>query len=126
MRSWAEGKGRGDEASGPSAILPRLMKRLRPILLLVLLLLIPFGPHAEVVKGPLGTSLDRYLTELTRLGYSGSVVVAQRGEVILNKGYGLVDRAKGTPFISDIVFDIASISKQLTAAAVIKLEMQGK
>jgi CubicO group peptidase (beta-lactamase class C family) len=102
------------------------MKRLRPALLSILLLLIPFGVRAEVVKGPLGTSLDRYLTELTRFGYSGSAVVAQHGEVVLNKGYGLADRAHGTPFTSDTLFDIASISKQFTAAAVLRLEMQGK
>ncbi|MFL6234080.1 MAG: serine hydrolase domain-containing protein [Thermoanaerobaculia bacterium] len=102
------------------------MKRLRPILLSILLLLIPLGVRGEVVKGSLGTSLDRYLAELTRLGYSGSVLVAQHGEVVLNKGYGLADRAHGTPFTSDTVFDIASISKQFTAAAVLRLEMQGK
>jgi CubicO group peptidase (beta-lactamase class C family) len=102
------------------------MRRLRPVLLSVFLLLIPPGARAEVVKGPLGASLDHYLTELTRLGYSGSVVVAQHGEVILNKGYGLADRAHGTPFTSETVFDIASISKQFTAAAVLRLEMQGK
>jgi CubicO group peptidase (beta-lactamase class C family) len=104
------------------------MRRLRPLLpsALLPLLLLGASARAEVVKGPLGTSLDHYLTDLTRLGYSGSVLVAQRGEVILNKGYGLADRARGTPFTSDTVFDIASISKQFTAAAVLRLEMQGK
>lgn len=104
------------------------MRSLRPLLLsiLLLLVLIPSGARAEVVKGPLGTSLDRYLTELTRFGYSGSVVVAQHGEVVLNKGYGLADRAHGVPFTSDTLFDIASVSKQFTAAAVLRLEMQGK
>jgi CubicO group peptidase (beta-lactamase class C family) len=102
------------------------MKRLRPILLSVSFLLIPLGARAEVVKGPFGAALDRYLSELNRLGYSGSVVVAQHGEVVLNKGYGLADRAHGTPFTSDTLFDIASISKPFTAAAVLRLEMQGK
>ena len=113
-------------ACGASAILPRRMRRLRPTLLPLLLLLIPLGARAEVVKGPLGASLDSYLSDLTHFGYSGSVLVAQHGEVILNKGYGLADRARGTPFTSDTVFDIASISKQFTAAAVLRLEMQGK
>jgi CubicO group peptidase (beta-lactamase class C family) len=104
------------------------MRRLRPILLSVSLSLILLVAPArgEVVKGPLGASLDHYLSELNRLGYSGSVLLAQHGEVILNKGYGLADRAHGTPFTSDTLFDIASISKQFTAAAVLRLEMQGK
>lgn len=102
------------------------MRRFRPVFLPLLLLLIPLGARAEVVKGPLGASLDSYLSDLTRFGYSGSVLVAQHGEVILNKGYGLADRARGIPFTSDTLFDIASISKQFTAAAVLRLEMQGK
>ncbi len=104
------------------------MRRLWHILPSIFLSLILLGAptRAEVVKGPLGTSLDRYLAELTRLGYSGSVVVAQHGEVVLNKGYGLADRAHGVPFTSDTLFDIASVSKQFTAAAVLRLEMQGK
>lgn len=104
------------------------MKQLRPLLLSASLLLLLLAAPAcgEVVKGPLATALDRYMGELTRFGYSGSVLLAQHGEVILNKGYGLADRAHGVPFTSDTLFDIASISKQLTAAAVLRLEMQGK
>lgn len=82
--------------------------------------------RGEVVKGPLGAALDRYVGELAGYGYSGSVLVAMHGEVILDKGYGLADRAHGTPFTADTLFDIASISKPFTAAAVLRLEMQGK
>jgi CubicO group peptidase (beta-lactamase class C family) len=78
------------------------------------------------VRGPLGASLDRYLKALVGYGYSGAVLVAKHGEVVLNQGYGLADRDRKTPFTPDTLFDIASISKQFTAAAVLKLEMQGK
>jgi CubicO group peptidase (beta-lactamase class C family) len=99
---------------------------LRPILLLSVLWLSTAQARGEVVKGPLGTELDRYLSALAGYGYSGSALVAQHGEVILDKGYGLADRAHGTPFTADTLFDIASISKPFTAAAVLRLEMQGK
>ena len=99
------------------------MKRLSPFLLLVLLS--PSIAQAEV-KGPFGAALDRYLKELAGFGYSGSVLVAQKGEVVLDQGYGLADRARGTPFTADTLFDIASISKPFTAAAVLRLEMKGK
>lgn len=100
------------------------MKRLLPILLLALLS--PSIARGAAVKGPLGTALDRYMKELAGYGYSGSVLVAQKGEVVLDQGYGLADRAHGTPFTADTLFDIASISKPFTAAAVLRLEMKGK
>jgi len=78
------------------------------------------------VRGPLGASLDRYLKALVGYGYSGAVLVAKNGEVVLNQGYGLADRAQNKPFTADTLFDLASISKQFTAAAILKLEMQGK
>ena len=80
----------------------------------------------QQAQGPLGASLDRYLKALVGYGYSGAVLVAKNGEIVLNQGYGLADREKKTPFTPDTLFDIASISKQFTAAAILKLEMQGK
>jgi CubicO group peptidase (beta-lactamase class C family) len=113
--------------------LARLMERPRlphhrSLLLLTLLPLIALGAPArgEVVKGPLGMSLDRLLTALEGYGYSGSALVAQHGEVILDKGYGLADRGRNLPFTADTLFDIASISKPFTAAAVLRMEMLGK
>jgi len=38
----------------------------------------------------------------------------------------LADADRKTPFTADMAFDIRSITKQLTAAAILKLEMQGK
>ena len=97
--------------------------RLSPILLILSAFSLP--AQAEV-RGPLGSSLDRYLKSLAGYGYSGAALVVKDGQVVLNQGYGLADRARKTPFTADTLFDIASISKQFTAAAVLRLEMQGK
>jgi CubicO group peptidase (beta-lactamase class C family) len=78
------------------------------------------------VHGPLGNQLDAHLTKMVRRGYSGTVIVAKGGEIILQKGYGYADREKGRPVTPDTVFTIGSISKQFTGAAIVKLEMQGK
>jgi len=80
----------------------------------------------DEVHGPLGEALDRYLSQLEVFGFSGSALVAKDGQVVLNKGYGLADRAARRPYTSSTIFDIASISKQFTAAAILKLEMEGK
>ncbi len=115
------------------------MRRLRPfrpslvLLMAVLVQALLLGDCArgqqtrgQQARGTLGTSLDHYLKALVGYGYSGAVLVAKNGEIILNEGYGLADREHKKPFTADTLFDIASISKQFTAAAILKLEMQGK
>ena len=74
----------------------------------------------------LGRTLDTYMTRLERLGFSGTVLVAKDGKVLLEKGYGLADRDRKIPMAADSVISIGSITKQFTAAAILKLEMGGK
>jgi len=81
---------------------------------------------AELVKGNLGAKLDTYLTRITPFGFSGALLAAKDGEVILNKGYGMAVRSKGIPNTAQTVFSTGSISKQFTAAGIMKLEMMGK
>src|SRR5258707_15851015 len=109
------------------------MRRLRPfrsrlVLLIVILsqaLLLEDCARGQV-RGPLGTSLDRYLKALVGYGYSGAVLVAKHGEVVLNQGYGLADPDQKAPFTPDTLLDIASICKQFTAGAILNLGMQGR
>src|SRR5215831_689399 len=84
------------------------------------------GPIVAVTGDPVGAELDRYLARLAAYGYSGSALVARGGRVLLHKGYGLADREHGRPYTAETLFDVASISKQFTAAAILKLEMEGK
>jgi CubicO group peptidase (beta-lactamase class C family) len=71
--------------------------------------------------------IDTFLGKLTReQGFSGSVLVARNGRILLEKGYGSADLKKSVPAGAKTKYYIASISKQLTAAAILKLEEQGK
>jgi CubicO group peptidase (beta-lactamase class C family) len=84
-------------------------------------------PRIVAVAGdPVGAALDRYMARLAAYGYSGSVLVARGGRVLLHQGYGLADRARRRPYTAETLFDVASISKQFTAAAILALEMAGK
>lgn len=74
----------------------------------------------------LGRALDTYLGRLERLGFTGTVLVAKDGKVVLERGYGLADRDRKIPMAADSVISIGSITKQFTAAAILKLEMRGK
>ncbi|HKP47618.1 MAG TPA: serine hydrolase domain-containing protein [Pyrinomonadaceae bacterium] len=70
--------------------------------------------------------IDHYLQKAARNGYSGSVLLASNGKILLQKGYGFADSENKIPFTADTVFDIGSITKQFTAACILKLEMQGR
>jgi len=81
---------------------------------------------AEVVKGELGAKLNDYLTRLVAFGFSGALLVVREGETLINKGYGMAVDSEGIPNTAETVFSTGSITKQFTAAAIMKLEMQGK
>lgn len=59
-------------------------------------------------------------------GSSGSLVATVRGEVVTCRGWGEADRETGAAAGCETVYDIGSVSKQFTAAAVVKLQMQGR
>ena len=46
--------------------------------------------------------------EITNQSFNGSVLIAQSGEIILNKGYGNANRESNSPNDSDTIFRIAS------------------
>lgn len=58
--------------------------------------------------------------------FSGTVLVARRGHVIFQQAYGLADRAKNTSNTVATKYWIGSMSKPLTAVAVMALRDQGK
>jgi CubicO group peptidase (beta-lactamase class C family) len=85
------------------------------------------APASEpVVRGEEGARLDAYLRRLADYDFSGVVLVARGGRPVLEAGYGLADREAKRPFSPDTVVSLGSITKQFTAAAVLKLEAQGK
>lgn len=98
------------------------------VVLLLCILLQPARVTAQkgAVKGALGEKLDALLTGFSEEGYSGAVLVAREGEIILHKAYGLADRERGIQNTPSTLFNVASVGKTFTAAAVLKLEMRGK
>ena len=55
-----------------------------------------------------------------------SAAVAQQGEVVWRGAQGLADLESGTAITPETVFDIGSVSKQFTAAAILFLQDAGK
>lgn len=71
---------------------------------------------------------DRVVPELMRKWQvpGMSVAVAYQGRLVLARGYGWADRERQQPVQPDSLFRIASVSKPLTAAAVLVLAEQGR
>ena len=58
-------------------------------------------------------------------GYTGTWLYAENGEIVSKGAIGINDLEKGTPVTEDMVFDLASVTKQFTAAAVMLLRRNG-
>ena len=58
--------------------------------------------------------------------FMGSVLVAQHGKVLFNKSYGYAELEWNVPNSPTTRFNIASVTKQFTAAAILLLEDRGK
>jgi N-acyl-D-amino-acid deacylase len=71
---------------------------------------------------------DRLLPELMRKWSipGAAVAVSVQGRLVFARGYGWADRERGEAVQPDSLFRIASLSKSITAAAILKLVESGK
>ncbi|WP_219519011.1 serine hydrolase domain-containing protein [Nonomuraea ceibae] len=74
---------------------------------------------------PLGDFLARTLPAGPG-GPGGTVLTAHGDHITYCQGFGLADRATRTAATCDTAYDIMSITKQFTAAAILKLEVLGE
>lgn len=84
----------------------------------------PPRPPVEVVE-----SLPQLTEQLNRWGasgqFTGGVLVAKGDTVLFRQVQGFADRRRGTPLALDSRFRLASVSKQFTAAAILRLQDEG-
>lgn len=66
------------------------------------------------------------LTELEAGGVSGTVLLCEAGIPVVQHCIGLADRAAGTPVVPNTRFQTASVTKMLTATAVLDQVAQGR
>ena len=73
-----------------------------------------------------GTEIDSVLTRSWRHGlFNGAALVAEGGEVILEKAYGFADLEWGIPNTVGTKFRLGSVTKQFTAMLVLQLVEAG-
>ncbi len=75
----------------------------------------------------LASNVDTYMQALVGLDrFSGSILIAREGDVLVSKGYSLANREHGVPNTPQTKFRIGSVTKQFTAMAILMLQHQGK
>src|SRR5262249_7011601 len=85
------------------------------------------GADTKAEMPPPEKIVDRLLTSLVKTDNPGlSVLVAQNGKVLFENGYGLADLEHHIAFTPETKSRIGSITKQFTAAAILKLQEEGK
>src|SRR4051812_48881348 len=96
------------------------MRRLLPILGL---LIVPVAVRAD---DPVAAAQELLAKRYPADQPGAAVLVVQQGRAMLLAGYGLADLDKKTPITADTAFDLASVSKQFTAMAVMILAERGR
>lgn len=75
----------------------------------------------------LSTNLAKYMQAQVEVNnFSGTVLVTKNGSVLLKKSYGLADYEWNIKNTTDTKFQLASVTKQFTATAVLILVERGK
>jgi CubicO group peptidase (beta-lactamase class C family) len=70
--------------------------------------------------------ISDYLTHITPFGFTGTILIASGEEIIHSAGYGLANKSNKIENTILTYHDIGSLTKQFTAAGILKLEMEGK
>ena len=92
------------------------------LLIFLLAVSCSFGQDKQIEK-----KLDFLLTKQFNSAEPGcEVLVSKHGQVIYKKAFGSADLELNVPLKPDMVFNLASITKQFTAVAILQLVEQGK
>jgi len=104
------------------------MRHLLLCVLLVSSLARAQSPPESATYAPteLGQRLVGYAKEYEPSGFSGAVLAAMDGKVVAAAGFGFADEEGKVPNTPGTLYEIASLTKQFTAAAVLRLAQDKK
>jgi CubicO group peptidase (beta-lactamase class C family) len=100
----------------------------RAAMLVLLLAVFLFGVQAgHAQREQPAAAMDREMSAVYPPDNPGAaVVVVKNGQVIFRKGYGMANLELQVPMKPEMVFRLASVTKQFTAVAIMMLVEQGK
>lgn len=99
---------------------------MRKIRLLLLTLAIPVASLPAQQSPDLGAVADRVFAQWSGSTPGCAVGVAQGGQTLLTRGYGMANLETGTPITPETIFESGSVAKQFTATAILLLMNDGK
>ena len=106
---------------------PRACAQRALFLLFVLLCGVAPAARAAISDADLARSVDELFSRTyPASGPGAAVLIKKDDQVVLRKGYGMANVELGVPIEPGMVFDLASVSKQFTAAAILMLQERGK
>ena len=89
-------------------------------------LLTATAAHADP-RSDMRASIDTAMSDaVSKQGFGGYILIEDHGKPIFSKGYGYADREKKIPFAIDTIAQIGSLTKSMTAFAILNLAREGK
>ena len=101
----------------------RRIPAVRRYLALAFVVLLPASARPDEIPERLSAYMDAAAKEEK---FSGSVLVAKDGEILLAEGYGLANAEHEVPNTPETKFRLGSITKMFTATAILILQERGK
>lgn len=102
------------------------------VLIPLLFLIFKGNPESSIIavySAPLPSMsqrIDEYIKAYADKGwFSGSILAAKKGEIIISKGYGMANYEMSVPNTPATKFHLASLTKQFTAMAIMLLQEKG-
>jgi len=84
------------------------------------------GPPAGAADSARIAGLNGYVDRLAAFGFSGQIVVSERGHVLVERACGWADRRFAVPMVMETRLGIGSVTKNFVAAAILRLESRGR
>jgi CubicO group peptidase (beta-lactamase class C family) len=107
---------------------------MRSLLGAIALSLVPVVAHAadapratiQIARGEVASKLNELFLDASSKGFGGAVIVSVKGAPLLKAGYGFANREKRIDFTPATIAQIGSITKPMTAVAILQLAEAGK
>lgn len=97
------------------------------LLAIIALFILISAAFAQTETSDISAKVDEYMNAFLKVkGVGGAVLVARDGKVLVSKGYGLANAESNISNTAATRFRIGSLTKQITAAAVMLLQERGK
>ncbi|HLP95356.1 MAG TPA: serine hydrolase [Saprospiraceae bacterium] len=100
---------------------------MKQLALFSLLILFSAAFKAQSLSTVVASDIDKMFAEHFKADRNGAtVMITQKGKTLYHKAFGMANLELNVPMRTEHVFRIGSITKQFTAAAILKLAEEGK